>query len=102
MLSLQSGFFYSDFLTKIVCALLVYQCNMARTPHQHGLGHHYIWREIRRKKIDFQLYNFYFPFSLPNIRTFYCTTFPYIPSIYFPLSWRHAKFHTNMKYEVQI
>jgi len=47
MLTFQSGLFYSEILTKIVCALLAYQCNMAHTPHQNGLGHHYIWREIQ-------------------------------------------------------
>ena len=56
LLSLQSGLFYSEFLTKIVFALLAHECNMARTAYQHGLGHHNIWREIQ--KMDLQLYIF--------------------------------------------
>jgi hypothetical protein len=53
LLSLQSSLFYSEFPTKIVCALLAHQCNMARTPHHYGLGHQNIWQEIQ--KMDLQL-----------------------------------------------
>jgi hypothetical protein len=102
LLSLRSGLFYSEFPTKIVCALLLHQCNMARTPHHHVLCL-IIFGEKYKKRIPSYTI-FYYSLSLPNVHTFSGTPFSYIPSIHFSLSHGDtlSKFHTNMTHAVQL